>query len=168
MKTIEIVILSIGTNLGDRLKNLVSCVASLQKKIDGIIQISAVYETPAWGFSSDPFYNAAIYLKTELSVYDILKIIQEVENELGRNRNPNSEGYQARLIDIDIILYGNKIIQEKHLQIPHPRFHLRQFVLQPMAEFNLQWKHPLLNQMLPDLIAQCPDDSPIVKVATIG
>ncbi len=164
MKALYTVVLSLGTNQGNRKNNIVACLHEIAKQIGGVVKTSGIYETPAWGFESDPFYNSAVLLQTSFSPHDLLIQIQQIENKLGRIRSVTSNGYQARVIDIDIILYEDFIINEDLLQVPHPHFHNRKFVLKPLLEFDLTWKHPLLNQTIFQLYESCKDDSVCVLV----
>ena len=165
MSALNNVVLSVGTNLGDRFQNLLQVKSQLQKQLGGTQQWSEIYETPAWGFQGEPFYNAAILLQTSLSAAEVLNIIRIIENQLGRVRNENAIGYSSRIIDIDIILYENQIIDTPELQIPHPRFTQRKFVLLPMQDLSWQWKHPQTQQNLEQIIKECTDTSDCKKIA---
>lgn len=163
MSTIKNVVLSVGTNLGDRLKNLLEVKNLLQNQLGGTQQWSGIYETPAWGFQGEPFYNAAILVKTSLDAFEILHSIRTIENQMGRQRNP-SEGYASRIIDIDIILYENQIINTPELEVPHPRFTQRKFVLLPMQDLSWQWIHPQTQQNLQQILKECTDTSDCKKI----
>lgn len=123
-----------------------------------VIQVSKLYETPAWGFESDAFYNCALLLHTYSSAQKILNQILKVEKELGRIRL-NQEGYQSRIIDVDLIAFDAEIIDTEKLQIPHPLMQNRNFVLLPMQDLKLNWKHPILQKTVSELIAITPDES---------
>lgn len=164
MSAIQHVVLSIGTNLGDRLQNLLQAKNLLQNQLGGTPQWSEIYETPAWGFQGEPFYNTAILLQTSLSPTEVLSVIRTIENQMGRVRNENAVGYSSRIIDIDIILYENQIIETPELQIPHPRFTQRKFVLLPMQDLSWQWKHPQTQQNLQQIIKECTDTSDCKKL----
>ncbi len=165
MSALKNVILSVGTNLGDRFQNLLQVKNLLQNQLGGIPQWSGIYETPAWGFQGEPFYNTAILLQTSLSPTEVLSVIRTIENQMGRVRNENAIGYSSRNIDVDIILYENQIIETQELQIPHPRFTQRKFVLLPMQDLSWQWKHPQTQQNLEQIIKECTDTSDCKKVA---
>ena len=150
------VILSIGSNQGDRLRNLTNCIDLINHKIGTVIQVSKAYQSPAWGFVSDPFYNAVLLLQTPFGVDKILSEIIAIENHLGRIRNDNS-GYQPRTIDIDIIDFNQSVIITENLEIPHPQMQNRQFVLQPMQDLQMDWQHPILKKSLSDLLLDCSD-----------
>ncbi len=152
------VILSIGSNLGNKLQIIEDCIMLINNRIATVIAVSKVYETPSWGFESFPFYNAAILIHTTFSAQKLLKKLRKAEIELGRTRTSFTE-YEARTIDIDIIAYNEEVIEEDFLVIPHKQMALRKFVLQPMQDLNLQWKHPLLKKSVAQLVQDCPDQS---------
>ena len=152
------VVLSIGSNQGSRLENIQKCIDLIHQKVGTVIQVSKLYETPAWGFESDAFYNCALLLHTNSSAQKILNQVLKVEKELGRIRL-NQEGYQSRIIDVDLIVYDNEIIDSEKLKIPHPLMQNRNFVLLPMQDLKLNWKHPILQKTITELIAVTPDES---------
>jgi len=158
MKLQHQVVLSIGSNQGSRLENIQKCIDLIHQKVGTVIQVSKLYETPAWGFESDAFYNCALLLHTNSSAQKILNQVLKVEKELGRIRL-NQEGYQSRIIDVDLIVYDNEIIDSEKLKIPHPLMQNRNFVLLPMQDLKLNWKHPILQKTITELIAVTPDES---------
>jgi len=158
MKLQHQVVLSIGSNQGSRLENIQNCIDLIHQNVGTVIQVSKLYETPAWGFESDAFYNCALLLHTNSSAQKILSQILKVEKELGRIRL-NQEGYQSRIIDVDLIAFDDQIIDTEKLQVPHPLMQNRNFVLLPMQDLKLNWKHPILQKTIPELIAVTPDDS---------
>ncbi|MBE8725597.1 2-amino-4-hydroxy-6-hydroxymethyldihydropteridine diphosphokinase [Flavobacterium hungaricum] len=158
MKLQHQVVLSIGTNEGSRLENIQKCIQLIHKEIGTVIRVSKLYETPAWGFESDAFYNCALLLHSDFSAQKILNQVLKVEKQLGRIRL-NQEGYQSRIIDIDLITFDDEIISSEKLQIPHPLMQNRNFVLLPMQDLKLDWKHPELNKTVAELIAISPDES---------
>ncbi|WP_456315440.1 2-amino-4-hydroxy-6-hydroxymethyldihydropteridine diphosphokinase [Pseudomonas shirazensis] len=158
MKSQHHVVLSIGSNQGNRLANIETCIALIHQEVGTVIQVSKLYETPAWGFESDAFYNCALLLHTTSSAQKILTQVLKVEKQLGRIRS-NQEGYQSRIIDVDLIAFDNEIIESEKLQIPHPLMQNRKFVLLPMQDLKLNWKHPILHKTITELIANTPDDS---------
>ncbi len=123
-----------------------------------VIQVSKLYETPAWGFESDAFYNCALLLHTNLSAQKVLSQVLKIEKQLGRIRS-KQEGYQSRIIDIDLIVFDNEIIESEKLKIPHPLMQNRKFVLLPMQDLNVSWKHPVFHKTISELIAITPDES---------
>jgi len=158
MKLQHQVVLSIGSNQGSRLENIQNCIDLIHQNVGTVIEVSKLYETPAWGFESDAFYNCALLLHTNSSAQKVLNQILKVEKELGRIRL-NQEGYQSRIIDVDLIAFDNEIIDTEKLQVPHPLMQNRNFVLLPMQDLKLSWKHPILQKTIPELIAVTPDDS---------
>ncbi|EAZ95494.1 deoxyguanosine kinase/deoxyadenosine kinase subunit [Flavobacteria bacterium BAL38] len=154
------VILSLGSNQGNRLEAIVSCIDLIHNKIATVVKVSKVYETPAWGFESESFLNCAIVVHTSKKVQKILNQVLKVEKELGRIRSKDL-GYQARIIDIDIIAFDEEIIATETLQVPHPLMQNRKFVLQPMLDLGLNWEHPILKKSVAQLFAQTEDKSEI-------
>lgn len=158
MKSQYQVVLSLGSNQGNRLENIENCINLIHQEIGTVVQVSKLYETPAWGFESDAFYNCALVLHTNASAQKILSQVLKVEKQLGRIRS-EQQGYQSRLIDVDVIIYEDEIINTDKLQIPHPLMQNRNFVLMPIQDLNLNWKHPIFQKTIPELIAITPDDS---------
>lgn len=152
------VILSLGSNQGNRLKNIELCLELIHQEIGTIIKVSNLYETPSWGFESEAFYNCALVLHTSKEAEQILEQVLKVEKKLGRIRNENA-GYQSRIIDIDLIAFDSEIINVEHLQIPHPLMQNRKFVLLPFQDLKLDWVHPILKKTIPELIQITPDNS---------
>jgi deoxyguanosine kinase len=147
------VILSIGSNQGNRLQNIQFAIAAIHQEVGTIVKISRLYETSAWGFESDTFYNCALVLNSNKEAEDILNLVLAIEKKLGRVRL-NSQGYQSRIIDIDLISYNEEI-----MQVPHPFMQDRMFVLLPMRDLNLHWRHPILQKYLPELLKASEDKS---------
>lgn len=158
MKSQHQVVLSIGSNQGNRLENIQSCINLIHQDIGTVIQVSKLYETPAWGFESDAFYNCALLLHSNSSAQKILGQVLKVEKKLGRIRT-GQQGYQSRIIDIDLIVFDDQVIESEKLLIPHPLMQNRKFVLLPMQDLKLNWKHPVLHKTVSELIAITPDDS---------
>lgn len=129
-----------------------------------IKKISPVYECPAMGFEGDPFLNCALWLQSTLSATKVMKHLLEIEKRIGREPR-DGMGYTARPIDIDILFYDAEIIERKSLRVPHPHLQHRRFVLQPMAELNAQWVHPVLQKKIIKLLAETDDASPLEKQA---
>jgi deoxyguanosine kinase len=160
------VILSLGSNQGNRLSMITTCIDLIHSEIAVVVKVSKIYETPAWGFDSEPFYNVAILIHTSKSPQKILNQVLKVERKLGRVRSEAS-GYQSRLIDIDIIAFDEEIIATENLQIPHPLLQNRKFVLQPMLDLGLNWEHPTLKKSVAQLLVQTGDESEIKAVHSI-
>lgn len=142
------VYIALGSNLGNKRRNLVTAAALLAERAGEVGAISSFYETEPWGFESEhSFLNAALMLETTLAPLDLLRLTQEVERELGRTAKTDSV-YHDRLIDIDLLLYGEEVIDQPGLQIPHPLMHRRAFVMTPMAEIAPAVVHPVLGKTM--------------------
>ena len=152
------VYIALGSNIGNRFALIQEAVFCIGSRIGTILSVSKVYETPAWGFESEAFLNACIKIETEQTALDVLDSLLTIEKELGRDRNL-SEGYQARPIDLDILLFNNEIISHERLLVPHPRMELRQFVLTPLADIAAKTVHPQLKKSIEELQQKCEDDS---------
>ncbi|RUT69313.1 2-amino-4-hydroxy-6-hydroxymethyldihydropteridine diphosphokinase [Flavobacterium cupreum] len=158
MKSQHQVVLAIGSNQGNRLANIESCIQLIHQEVGTVIKVSKLYETPAWGFESDAFYNCALLIHTSSSAQKILTQVLKIEKQLGRIRL-NQEGYQSRLIDVDLIVFDHEVIKSEKLEVPHPLMQNRKFVLLPMQDLKLDWKHPVLQKTIAELLAITPDDS---------
>ena len=166
MKSQHQVVLSIGTNQGNRLANIESCMQLIHHEVATIVKVSKVYETPSWGFESDAFYNCAILVHTFDSAATILSKVLNIEQQLGRLRT-ETLGYQSRIIDIDIVAFDNEVINTRELQIPHPLMQDRNFVLQPMLDLDLDWIHPVLQKEVKELFSITQDKSACVAVHNV-
>lgn len=152
------VFLGIGSNIGNREENLKKAVVKIEE-LTGLPAISSsIYETEPWGFESeDKFLNIVIRVNTEVLPSQLMKDILAIEDELGRIRT--GQQYSSRIIDIDILLYGCRVIVQRNLVIPHPRLHERKFVLSPMCEIASQIYHPVLKRSMEYLLQNCEDNS---------
>ena len=154
------VFLGLGSNLGNRVENLISAKVRIGELIGPVVSESPVYETEPWGFESDEkFLNMVLCAETDLSPSGLLGRILKIESQLGRIRS--EARYSSRNIDIDILLYNNEIINETALIIPHPRMHERRFVLVPLNEIASELKHPVLKKSIKALLEECKDDSKV-------
>lgn len=128
-----------------------------------VIRSSSLYRTQPVGYAAQPwFFNQVIEVSTDLEPLPLLALIQKVERELGRRAGWKNG---PRTIDIDILLAEDRIIQERHLTIPHPRMADRNFVLVPLSEITPHEVHPLLKKKITDLRRQCRDQSKVDKIA---
>lgn len=144
--------LGLGSNLGDREKNIDQAVALIESHVGDLISLSSLYTTAPVGFDSTHlFLNAVCRVSSTLSVDELLIMTQKIEKELGRSSKSTNQTYSDRLIDIDLLLFDDQIIDLPHLVIPHPRLHERLFVLDPLAEIAPDKVHPLLKQMMKEL-----------------
>jgi len=148
--------------MGNRFENLQRAVDGVFEKIGSIVKISSVYETPAMGFEGDPFLNCAVWIQTDYKPSKILKVALEIEKALGRERN-TSKTYTSRPIDIDIIFIDDLIIESKKLTVPHSEMEKRKFVLQPLAELNSSFIHPISQKSIIKLLAETEDISILEK-----
>ncbi len=124
-----------GTNLGDKRKNIAEAIKNIGELVGDVVRQSALYETEPWGFRSDNrFVNAAVCVDTQLSPRRLLEVTQRIEMEMGRTLKSAGGEYHDRIIDIDILLYGDLHIDEPDLKIPHPLMHERDFVMTPLNE----------------------------------
>ena len=151
-------ILSLGSNMGNRQENLLSCIGYIHNNIATVVKVSALYESPAWGFEGWDFYNCALLVHTHKTAHDLLQELLAAEENAGRVRT-DGNGYQSRKIDIDIIAFNNEVVNDASLTLPHPRMHERNFVLLPLRDVSPAWEHPVLRQSVQSLIEQSPDVS---------
>jgi len=160
MKTVY---LGIGTNLGDRKENLRRAIELIEEHVGLITLVSSIYETEPWGFRSETsFLNMAVKVETKLSPSGLLGRILMIEAMMGRLRE--GKGYKSRIIDIDILLFGSRIVDNKVLVIPHPRIHDRRFVLVPLAEIGGEIIHPVLKKSILELLTECNDNSNVKRI----
>ncbi len=147
--------LLIGTNLGDRKAHLLDACDKIKSRVGSIKKISKLYETNAWGKTEQPdFLNQAVLVQTELTAHELLKAVLDIEAEMGRKRE---EKWDARTIDIDILLYNNDLINTPDLIIPHPHLHERNFTLIPLMDIAAEVIHPILNTTIEELYFDCHD-----------
>jgi len=130
----------------------------LHQQTGTVIRVSNLYETPSWGFESDVFYNCAVLIHTHKTAQELLNSIIGIEKELGRIRSAES-GYEARIIDIDIISYNDEIISGEHLEIPHLQMQNRLFVLLPLKDVKPDYFHPIFKKNINELLSDCTDES---------
>ncbi|WP_047246329.1 2-amino-4-hydroxy-6-hydroxymethyldihydropteridine diphosphokinase [Maribacter thermophilus] len=157
------VYISIGSNLGHKRQNLQHAVFSIEKHIGEITALSPIYNTPSWGFESDDFFNACVKVETPLNPETLLDKLMLIEKNMGRERK-KSDGYESRIIDLDIIYYGYEIVNNENLTIPHPRLQERRFVLKPLADVAPQFYHPIFNKDTRNLLQECRDKSKLTKL----
>ena len=144
--------LALGSNLGERERNIEKAYKSIEKQIGRISSKSAFFYSAPEGFKSkNNFVNTVCEVKTILDIYEAFLISQGIECQLGRVDKSGNNGFNDRIIDIDLLLAGKLIISSDILSIPHPRFHERDFVLTPLNEIAPNIIHPLLNKTIKEL-----------------
>ena len=155
------VVLLLGGNLGNRVQNLSKALEALQQDVGTIQKKSSIYETAAWGITDQPnFLNQVVIIKTHLTAQEVIKKIFVIEKQLGRERLIKMG---PRLIDIDILFYDDKIIENKNLIVPHPRIQDRKFVLEPLNEIIPNYIHPIINKSVQLLLQECTDTLNVKK-----
>jgi len=162
----EVVYIGFGSNLGDRLDfcdralTLLSLMPATQ-----VTAVSSLYETEPVAGAGNPgpswFLNGVVRLETEVTPESLLEVCREVERALGRNEE-RRDG--PRTLDLDILFYGDRVINEASLLIPHPRLHLRRFVLTPMVELDPAWRHPVLDRTVKDLLDHLADPAQVRRI----
>ena len=150
------VLISLGSNLGDRALNIEKAITLIQDQLGDVIAISELYETASWGYDDHSYLNNTICLITKWLPLDLMNALLEIELKLGRKRS-DSKHYQARTIDIDILLIEGVVMDHPKLNVPHPRMNLRRFVLQPLADIAPDWVHEVEGISVSDLLLKCED-----------
>ena len=146
--------LALGTNIGNRRRNMITAAALLAERVGDVLALSGFYETETWGFQSEnTFLNAALRLETSLSPLELLKATQQIEVEMGRTQKSNGT-YHDRIIDIDILLYDDLILQTPELTLPHPLMQDRRFVMEPLLEIAPSVVHPVFKKTIVSLIRE--------------
>lgn len=162
MNTSQNIWLSLGSNQGDKLDFLQKAVVALHHSLGNIKQMSSVYRTQSWGFKADEFLNLVVELNTRYTALEVFDKIKNIESQLGREHSISAT-YQSRTIDIDILFFGDFIVNDEHLTIPHRKLQERKFVLIPLQEIQPELLHPLLQQSITTLLQQCTDDLTVEK-----
>ena len=153
---------SIGSNKGNRSQLINEAIDKIDISIGRVELKSSIYETQSWGFKSNNFYNICLLIESSLSVESIFNKILKIEKDMGRLKSGNK--YSDRCIDIDILFVEDIIVNNKNLIIPHPRLHLRKFVLTPMLDIAPDLIHPILNKSIKQLELECDDNDQPKKI----
>jgi 2-amino-4-hydroxy-6-hydroxymethyldihydropteridine diphosphokinase len=156
------VFLLLGSNMGDRQAYLQQAIKYIETDIATVANRSSVYETQSWGKTDEPDYlNQVIYLKTAMPAHDILENILHIEQMMGRRREVK---WGSRIIDIDILFYGQAITDDETLTIPHPEMHKRLFTLVPLSEIAPDFVHPGLHKSVFQLKSELKSDLHVKKL----
>jgi 2-amino-4-hydroxy-6-hydroxymethyldihydropteridine diphosphokinase len=157
----QIIYLSLGSNIGDREANLRAAIATLEEAGVRVLRMSSLYETEPVGFLEQPwFLNCVVEGETEFKPLALLRALREIEVKVG-SKKLVAKG--PRLLDMDILLYGEETIDTPGLQVPHPRMNRRRFVLEPLAEIAPDLQHPSWSGTVADLLARTPDRSAVKR-----
>lgn len=149
------VYLGLGTNSGNKRENLTRAIENLSLALGLPTACSTFIESEPWGFESEnSFLNCVVAFDTHLSPIELLDTTEEIERRLGRTKKSIGGQYSDRAIDIDILFYGNEIINSDRLTIPHPLLHKRDFVLKPLHEIAPQLTHPIIGLTIKELLAE--------------
>ncbi|HLG23706.1 MAG TPA: 2-amino-4-hydroxy-6-hydroxymethyldihydropteridine diphosphokinase [Candidatus Nanoarchaeia archaeon] len=150
--------IGVGSNLGDKEQNIKKAVSEI-KKISKTIKLSSLYKTEPVGFKEqDWFLNCALEIETKLAPADLLKSLKEIEKKMGREKTFKNG---PRIIDLDMLFYGNTVLKNKTLKIPHPKIRERKFVLVPLNEIAPDFIHPKLKKKVNDLLKETKDKSEV-------
>lgn len=154
--------LILGGNRGNRQEIFSTAIDLVTSEIGVIKAVSSHYESESWGFISEAFMNQVVKVETNLSPIEVLNGIQQIEAQLGRVRKTG--GYEARTIDIDLLYYGEMVINTPDLTVPHPRIAERRFVLVPLAEIEPDFKDPVSGFTALAMLEKCPDNLHVKRI----
>lgn len=154
------IFIGLGTNLGERFENLARARSLMEEKVR-LNAVSSVYETKPWGYLEQPdFLNQVVEGETDLTPTRLLNLLKRIEKKMGREKNFRNG---PRLIDLDILLYGNRVVHTTRLNIPHPELVERAFVLVPLAELAPELVHPVEGKTVAELLAEAPDQDEVKR-----
>jgi 2-amino-4-hydroxy-6-hydroxymethyldihydropteridine diphosphokinase len=162
----QTIFLSLGSNVGDREGNLRAAIAALESAGVRVRRVSSLYETEPVDFLEQPwFLNCVLEGETDAPAQTLLKELRRIEARMG-SRKLVAKG--PRLLDVDILLYGDETVDTPELQVPHPRMTRRRFVLEPLAEIAPKLRHPSWGGTVSDLLARTQDRSEVRRLGKIS
>lgn len=155
---LESVFVLLGSNLGDRELLVNQASKMIGERCGKIVAKSRLYESEPWGFKSEHwFLNQVVKVETAFSPDALMEVLLEIEKELGRDRSVPHEGYVSRPMDLDILYFGNEIIDTQMVNAPHPRLHERKFTLLPLCDIAPDYVHPVMKKTNLQLLDECQD-----------
>ena len=159
----RVVFLSLGSNLGNSDEILRNAIVEIEDCLECNVVVSPIYTSEPWGFESENmFLNCCIRVETEIDAFDLLKTLQVIEKKFLREKSPNSVQYEDRTLDIDIIYFGDELINTESLVVPHPKMYDRNFVVLPLNDISPFWLDPDLKLTVGQLVVRCSDEHKIL------
>jgi len=159
----ELIYLSLGSNLGHREQHITEALKLIQSRIGSPEKVSKIYESEPWGYTSEfRFCNCCLSLQTSLAPLPLMDLLLDIELTLGRLRE--GPGYSDRVIDIDMLFYGDRRMDHSRLSLPHPSMGDRKFVLAPLAEIAPDLIHPVRGISIQQMLQACPDQSEVIPL----
>lgn len=159
----NVAFLCVGGNMGDRLANILEAKRQLLGMGCKMEAESGIYQTKAWGIEEAPdYYNQMLKIGTEKNGTELMTTLLDIEKSMGRIRSDNRNA--SRTMDMDILFFNSEIIKSELLEVPHPRLHLRRFVLEPLNEIASELIHPVLNKTIHELLIECKDTSAVKRL----
>ncbi len=159
----ERVYLSIGSNLGDRQSSIVAAADALHDEGHLVVRAASIWESAPWGRVNQPsFLNTVIEVETTLDPLSLVTCCQRIEARLGRpNERAPQDHWGPRTLDIDVLLYGERVIDDPRCLVPHPRMHMRAFVMLPLCELVPEYVHPVLGTRLHEIRDSLPTEETV-------
>lgn len=160
----ESVFILLGSNLGNRERLVNQACRMMGERCGEIVAKSRLYESEPWGFKSEHwFLNQVVQINTLLSPNELMQTLLDIEKELGRDRTTPHDGYVSRPMDLDILYFGNEVVDTELVNAPHPRLYQRRFTLLPLCDLAPDFVHPILKKTNHQLLDECQDTG-IVKL----
>jgi 2-amino-4-hydroxy-6-hydroxymethyldihydropteridine diphosphokinase len=168
MKSNQRIFIGLGTNLGDRAKNLSIAISQIELIVGKSVVQSSIYISAPLGFKAETdFFNQVVSIESDLEPRDLLAKLKLIESQMGRRKTKES-GYESRIIDLDIVDYKGHVYHFDDLAIPHAQMHLRDFVLLPLAEIEPEWIHPISGESVSQLIIQLDHTENAEKMGVVN